>query len=215
MTTSTSTVSASPSVNGTSKSNLDPGTLAGLVIGGLLAGVVLGGCIWFSIIVARRRMRRRRTVVGTQPEERLMHLGMINHLSPSVLFIYQLLIIVTEKMRGQAAPPLRDGIAIQSLPPSRNIRVLNWIARTRGAGPPSVSQHTMSERSVHGEEYRGMSAAPPAEDVLSDSSSESQSHYSHPSTLPHASTKSGPRRSSSAVGRPNVSDTRTSFIRMD
>lgn len=111
-------------------------------------------------------------------------------------------------MRGQAAPPLRDGLAIQSLPPSRNIRVLNWIARTRGAGPPSISQQTvMSERSVHEESRHG---APLPDDLLSDSSSES--HYSCPSTVPR---RSEPQKNSSEiVERPNVSDL-PSFIKMD
>ncbi|KAJ3999328.1 hypothetical protein F5050DRAFT_1805165 [Lentinula boryana] len=169
--------------SGTSKSHLSSGTIAGVVIGGLLAGFIVGGCIVLFLLAVRRRLRQRRSAVGTQPEERLMHL---------------------ERMRGETAPPLREGSAIQSLPPSRNIRVLNWLARTRNAGPPSVTQHTMSERSVH-EDRRSATSVP-----LPDSNS--QSHYSQPSLDPH---RSNTQRSSSTVVRPTQSNSRTSFIAMD
>ncbi|KAJ3712760.1 hypothetical protein DFJ43DRAFT_1161337 [Lentinula guzmanii] len=169
--------------SGTSKSHLSPGTIAGVVIGGLFAGFVVGGCIVLFLLAVRQRLRQRRSAVRTQPEERLMHL---------------------ERMRGETAPPLREGSAIQSLPPSRNIRVLNWLARTRNAGPPSVTQHTMSERSVH-EDRRSATSVP-----LPDSNS--QSHYSQPSLDPH---RSNTQRSSSTVVRPTQSNSRTSFIAMD
>ncbi|KAJ4483861.1 hypothetical protein J3R30DRAFT_1843121 [Lentinula aciculospora] len=171
----------------TNKSRLSPGTTAGVVIGGLLAGFVVGGCIVLLILVLQRRLRRRRSVVRTQPEERLMHL---------------------ERMRGEMAPPLREGSAIQSLPPSRNIRVLNWLARTRNAGPPSVTQHTMSERSTH-EDHRSAASVPLP---VSISDSNSQSHYSQPSLEPRISE---PQRSASTVVRPTKSDSRPSFNAMD
>ncbi|KAJ3927711.1 MAG: hypothetical protein NXY57DRAFT_1024230 [Lentinula lateritia] len=168
--TTTIATATNVSSSGTTKSHLSPGTIAGLVIGGLFAGFVAGGCIVFLAILIQRRLRRRRSVVRTQPEERLMHL---------------------ERMRGETAPPLREGSTIQSLPPSRNIRVLNWLARTRNAGPPSVTQHTMSERSTG--DHRSATSVPLPVSV---SDSTSQSHYSQPSLDPH---RSEPQRSSSTV----------------
>ncbi|KAJ3726887.1 hypothetical protein C8R42DRAFT_657980 [Lentinula raphanica] len=175
-----------PSSSGTSSSHheLSPGTIAGVVIGGLLAGFVVGGCIVAFILVVQRRLRQRRSAVRTQPEERLMHL---------------------ERMRGETAPPLRETFAIQSLPPSKNIRVLNWLARTRNAGPPSVAQRTMSERSAR-EDHRSATSIP-----LPDYTS--QSHYSQPSVEPHRSNTQ--RSSSTTVVRPTQSNSRTSFVAMD
>ncbi|KAJ3826022.1 hypothetical protein F5880DRAFT_1505004 [Lentinula raphanica] len=184
-----------PSSSGTSSSHheLSPGTIAGVVIGGLLAGFVVGGCIVAFILVVQRRLRQRRSAVRTQPEERLMHLGVIS------------LAFSRKRMRGETAPPLRETFAIQSLPPSKNIRVLNWLARTRNAGPPSVAQRTMSERSAR-EDHRSATSIP-----LPDSTS--QSHYSQPSVEPHRSNTQ--RSSSTTVVRPTQSNSRTSFIAMD
>ncbi|KAJ4488687.1 hypothetical protein C8J55DRAFT_505893 [Lentinula edodes] len=181
----TTTIATATNVgsSGITKSHLSPGTIAGLVIGGLFAGFVAGGCIVFLAILIQRRLRRRRSVVRTQPEERLMHL---------------------ERMRGEMAPPLREGSTIQSLPPSRNIRVLNWLARTRNAGPPSVTQHTMSERSTG--DHRSATSVPLPVSV---SDSTSQSHYSQPSLDPH---RSELQRSSSTVVRPTKSDSRSEHV---
>ncbi|KAF9045871.1 hypothetical protein BDP27DRAFT_724748 [Rhodocollybia butyracea] len=151
----------------------------------------------FFLHVVRRRMRRRMSAVRTQPEERLMHL---------------------ERMRGQPAPPLRDAAAIQSLPPSKNIRVLNWLARTRSAArrPPSVSQHslnTMSERSD--ERNRGVTVAPPpgleAPIIPPDDTSNHSHQVQHNPTLHTRSSSSG-----SAAPHPSnsKSDSRHSFVNL-
>ncbi|KAF5377698.1 hypothetical protein D9757_009370 [Collybiopsis confluens] len=153
----------------TPRGHLSPGTIAGrftagLVIGGLIAGVVFGGCVICVLLMIRRwlRLRHRKAPPSTLPGDRLMHL---------------------ERIRGHAAPPLREPYAIQNLPPSKNIRVLNWLERTGSAGPPSISQHTMNERDTNDDSrYHpvGLGQAPSAVNVMR-SESTSESHYSQQS----------------------------------